>query len=65
MGYEKATLIGTSEDSFTAAADDAIEKAREQYEEVAWAETSMRGVELASVETPQYQVEAVVAYRSD
>ena len=62
MAYEKSTIIGTSTESFTAAADDAIERAREKYDDIAWAETSLRGVELASVETPQYQVEAIVAY---
>ena len=62
MAYEKTTIIGTSEDSFTAAADDAVAQASEKYDDIAWVETSLRGIELASVDTPQYQVEAIVAY---
>lgn len=63
MAYEKARIIGTSTESFTAAADDAISLAQETYDDVAWVETSLRGVELASVDEPEYQIEAVVAYR--
>lgn len=62
MAYEKATIIGTSTESFTAAADDAIDRARARYDDVKWAETQIRGVEIASVEEREYQVEAVVAY---
>ncbi len=65
MAYEKARIIGTSTEDFTAAADDAIDRARETYDRIAWVETSLRGVELASVEEPEYQVEAVIAYRVD
>ncbi len=65
MAFEKTTIIGTSPEDFTAAADDAVERAQEQYDRIAWVETSMRGVDLASVEEPEYQVEAVVAYRVD
>lgn len=63
MAYEKARIIGTSTESFTAAADDAIKHAQDEYDNIAWVETSLRGVELASVDEPQYQVEAIVAYR--
>lgn len=62
MAYQKTTIIGTSPESFTAAADDAIDRARSAYEDVKWAEIEMRGVELASVEDREYQVEAVIAY---
>lgn len=62
MAYEKTTIIGTSTDSFTAAADDAIDRARAKYDQVKWAEVQLRGVELASVEDREYQVEAVIAY---
>ena len=64
MAYEKATIIGTSTESFTAAADDAIDRAEERFDDVKWAETSIRGVELATVDDREYQVEAVVAYRA-
>ena len=62
MAFEKTTIIGSSPESFTAAADDAIERAQSRYDRVLWAETSLRGIELASVDEPEYQVEAVVAY---
>lgn len=62
MPYEKTTIIGTSTESFTAAADDAIDRAEELYERVMWAETNLRGVEIGSVDEPEYQVEAVIAY---
>ena len=65
MAYQKATIIGTSNESFTAAADDAIDRAEARYDDIKWAEVSLRGVELASVEDRQYQVEAVVAYGVD
>lgn len=62
MTYEKAVIIGSSTEGFTAAADDAIAHARDRYDEVKWAEVEFRGVELASVEEPVYQVEATIAY---
>lgn len=62
MAYEKATIIGTSTESFTAAADDAIDLAESRYGDVKWAETTPRGVEVASTPDREYQVEAVVAY---
>lgn len=62
MAYEKATIIGTSPESFTAAADDAIDRAEDQFDDIKWAEVNLRGVELASVDQPEYQVEAVIAY---
>lgn len=62
MAFEKATIIGTSTESFTAAADDAIHRALAAYDGVKWAETELRGVEIASADEPEYQVEAVVAY---
>lgn len=65
MAFEKTSIIGTSTESFTAAADDAIAQATERYDDVAWAETSLRGIELATTDEPQYQVEATVAYRVD
>ncbi len=61
MAYEKTTIIGTSTEGFTEATDDAIEEAQERYENIKWAETSLRGVELAGGNR-EYQVEAVIAY---
>lgn len=65
MAFQKATIIGTSTESFTAAADDAIERAKEQFDDVKWAETSLRGVEIAGADDREYQVEAVIAYGMD
>lgn len=62
MTFEKTTVIGTSPDSFSAAADDAIDRAQARHDEVKWAEVELRGVELARAEDREYQVEALVAY---
>ena len=62
MAYQKTTIIGTSPDSFTAAADDAIDQAQARFDEVKWAEVTLRGVEVARAEPRDYQVEATVAY---
>jgi flavin-binding protein dodecin len=62
MSFEKATLIGTSTEDFTAAADDAIDRADAKYDGLRWAEVESRGIELATVEEREYQVEVVVAY---
>ena len=65
MAFEKATIIGTSGESFTAAADDAIDRAEDRFEEVKWAEVNLRGVELATTDGREYQVEAVIAYENE
>lgn len=65
MPIEKTTVIGASTDSFTAATDDAIDHAEGKFTDLLWAEVDLRGVELANVDDPEYQVEVVVAYRND
>ncbi|MFB6114007.1 MAG: dodecin [Halodesulfurarchaeum sp.] len=62
MVFKKITLSGTSEESFEAAADSAIDRARETLENVKWAEVTEMGVELADPETREYQVELEVAF---
>jgi flavin-binding protein dodecin len=62
MVYKKIRLIGTSEDSFDAAADDAIDRAEDTLNNVKWAEVVEQGVEIGSVENRQYQVEIEVAF---
>jgi flavin-binding protein dodecin len=62
MVYKKIRLIGTSEDSFDAAADDAIDRAEDTLNNVKWAEVVEQGVEIGSVENRQYQVEMEVAF---
>ncbi|MFB6072048.1 MAG: dodecin [Halobacterium sp.] len=62
MVYKKIRLIGTSEDSFDAAADDAIDRAEDTLNNVRWAEVVEQGVEVANAKNRQYQVEMEVAF---
>jgi len=62
MVFKKITLIGTSEESFDDATDDAIERARTTLDNVYWVEVENLGVEIASTETPEYQAEIEVAF---
>lgn len=65
MAFEKATIIGTSTEGFTEATDDAIDRAEDQYDDIKWAEVDTRGVELASVDEREYQVEVTIAHQVD
>jgi len=62
MVYKKIELIGTSEESFDAAADDPIDRAEDTLENVKWAEVVDQGVEIANADNRQYQVEMKVAF---
>lgn len=62
MVYKKVRLIGNSSESFDAAADDAIDRAESTLNNVKWAEVVEQGVEIASVEGREYQVELEVAF---
>ncbi|MFC6865431.1 MULTISPECIES: dodecin [Haloarcula] len=62
MVFKKITLIGTSPESFDAAADDAIERAEQTLDNLKWVEVEELGVEIASVEGREYQAEVVVAF---
>ena len=62
MVFKKITLIGTSPESFDAAADDAIDRAEETLDNVKWIEVDDLGVEIASVEGREYQAEVTVAF---
>ena len=62
MVYKKITLIGTSEESFDAAVDDAVDRADATLDNVYWVEVEEMGVELASVEGREYQAEIEVAF---
>ncbi len=62
MVYKKITLTGTSKESFESAADNAVDRAEMTLDNVMWAEVLEMGVEIASVETRQYQVELEVAF---
>ena len=62
MVFKKITLIGTSAESFDAAADDAIDRAQDTLQNVLWIEVDELGVEVASVEEREYQAEVTVAF---
>ena len=62
MVFKKITLIGTSDESFDAAVDDAIDRADDTLDNVCWVEVDEMGVELDSVEDREYQAEVEVAF---
>jgi hypothetical protein len=62
MVFKKITLIGRSDESFDAAADDAIDRAQKTLDNVHWVEVDEFGVEIASAETREYQAEVTVAF---
>jgi len=62
MVFKKITLIGTSEESFESATDDAIDRAEATLQNVHWVEVDELGVEIASVDDRQYQAEVTVAF---
>ena len=62
MVFKKITLIGTSEESFDAAADDAIDRAQDTLNNVHWIEVDDLGVEVAAVDDREYQAEVTVAF---
>jgi flavin-binding protein dodecin len=62
MVFKKVTLIGSSEESFEAAVDDALDRATETLDNVKWIEVEEFGVEVASVPDREYQAEVEVAF---
>lgn len=62
MVYKKIRLIGTSKESFDDATDDALDRAETTLENVKWMEVEELGVEVASVDEPEYQAEVTVAF---
>ncbi len=62
MVFKKITLVGTSTESFEAAADDAIDRADVTLENIHWAEVDDLGIEVASVPERQYQAEVTIAF---
>jgi hypothetical protein len=63
MVFEKTTVIGRSTEGFDEATEDALNDARERFEDVHWVEVKELGVEVASVEDHEFQAEVEVAYR--
>jgi flavin-binding protein dodecin len=62
MVFKKITLIGTSDESFDAAADDAIDRAEATLDRVKWVEVDELGVEVANADDREYQAEVTVAF---
>jgi flavin-binding protein dodecin len=62
MVFKKVNLIGTSEDSFEDAVDEAIDRAEATLENVYWVEVEEMGVEIANAPTREYQAEVEVAF---
>ena len=62
MVFKKVTLIGTSEESFDAATDDAVDRAQETLENVYWIEVDELGVELKHADDREYQAEVTAAF---
>jgi flavin-binding protein dodecin len=60
MVFKKITLIGTSEESFEAAVDNAIARAESTLDDVKWIEVVEFGVEIARGR--EYQAEVEVAF---
>jgi flavin-binding protein dodecin len=61
--FKKITLIGTSPESFDAAADDAIDRAEDTLQNLKWIEVDELGVELANAPGGrEYQAEVTVAF---
>ncbi len=55
-------MIGTSSESFTSAADAAVDRADETVENIHWVEVDNLGMEIASVDNREYQAEVTVAF---
>lgn len=65
MVYKKITMIGTSNDGFEAAVDDAIDRAESTLNNVKWATTENLGVEIANADGREYQAEVEIAFELD
>lgn len=62
MVFKKVTLIGTSEEGFDEATDDAIERAQRTLDNVYWIEVEELGVELKHADDREYQAEVTAAF---
>jgi flavin-binding protein dodecin len=62
MVFKKITLIGTSTESFDAAADNALDRAEDTLDNIYWAEVDEFGVEIAGAEGREYQAEMEIAF---
>ena len=62
MVFNKITLIGTSDETVDAAADDALDRAEDTLDNIHWAEVTEFGVEIASAAGLEYQAELEVGF---
>jgi flavin-binding protein dodecin len=62
MVYKKVNLTGSSTESWEDAAMEAVDRAEATLENVKWVEVQGSGIELASVEEPEYQTEVEIAF---
>lgn len=62
MVFKKVRLIGTSTESWEDAAMDALDRAEMTLEDLKWVSVESQGIELASVDEPEYQTELEIAF---
>lgn len=62
MVYKKVNLTGASTESWEDAAMQAVDRAETTLENVKWVEVKNKGIELASVDEPEYQTEVEIAF---
>lgn len=62
MVYKKVNLTGSSTESWEEAAMQAVERAETTLENVKWVEVQNKGIEIASVDEPEYQTEVEIAF---
>jgi len=62
MVFKKVTLIGTSEENFEHAIENALDRAEETLDNICWVEIVEQGVEIQTAENREYQAEVEVAF---
>jgi len=62
MVYKKVNLTGSSTESWEEAAMRAVERAETTLENVKWVEVQSKGIEIASVDEPEFQTEVEIAF---
>lgn len=62
MVFKKIKLIGTSTESWEDAAMDAVNRAEATIENIHWIEVEGQGIEVATVDEPEYQTEVTIAF---
>jgi len=62
MVYKKVNLTGGSTESWEDAAMNAVDRAETTLENIKWVEVKSKGIEIASVDEPEYQTEVEIAF---